>query len=85
MKKTIIDSSVVYDALYQKAADQGHAVAQYILGLMYSEGEGVKQDYFKAVALFQKAADQGHVAAQYDLGFMYSEGKGVKQSNAKAK
>ena len=31
------------------AAEQGHAEAQFNLGYMYAHGQGVKQDYFKAV------------------------------------
>ncbi len=30
-------------------AEQGHAVAQYNLGVMYNKGRGVPQDYAKAV------------------------------------
>jgi hypothetical protein len=37
---------------YQKAADQGHAKAQYNLGVMYANGKGVlkdaKQDQYTA-------------------------------------
>ena len=60
------------------------AEVQFNLGLMYSEGQGVKQDYFKAAEWFQKAAEQGHAEAQYNLGLMYSEGQGVKQDFIKA-
>ena len=52
---------------------------------MYANGQGVKQDYFKAVEWYQKAADQGHAAAQYNLGIMYKNGLGVKQNYTKAK
>ena len=43
--------------LFQKAANQGYAAAQYNLGVMYYNGEGVPQDYVKAAELFQKAAN----------------------------
>jgi TPR repeat protein len=33
---------------YRKAADQGHAGAQYQLGYMYANGWGVPQDYILA-------------------------------------
>ena len=33
---------------YRKAAEQGQVVAQLNLGLMYSRGEGVPQDYVRA-------------------------------------
>ena len=53
------------------AAEQGHAEAQFNLGVMYDIGQGVKQDYFKAVEWYQKAAEQGLAYAQYNLGVMY--------------
>ena len=40
---------------YQKAANQGHAVAQYNLGVMYYNGLGVPQDDQQAKAWYQKA------------------------------
>jgi TPR repeat protein len=44
---------------YQKAAKQGHAEAQYRLGVAYVYGKGVPQDYAEAVRWYRKAADQG--------------------------
>ena len=52
---------------FQKAAEQGNATAQYILGVAYAEGKGVEQDYKEAVKWFQKAAEQGHAEAQENL------------------
>jgi len=70
--------------LWRKAANQGNAVAQYDLGLMYDYGKGVKQNYFKAVKWYRKATNQGAARAQYNLGNMYNYGKGVKQNYVKA-
>ncbi|KAF9992323.1 hypothetical protein BGZ79_003225, partial [Entomortierella chlamydospora] len=39
----------------------------YIHGLAYYEGNGVRQDYAKALDLFLRAAGQGHAGAQYRL------------------
>ena len=63
--------------LYEKAAGLGSAEAQYNLGRMYDNGDGVSQDQKKAVSLYTKAAEQGYVEAQKALGFMYSNGDGV--------
>jgi len=52
------------DRWYEKAADQGHAKAQYMLGEMYYKGEGVPKALDKALEWFRKAADQGHFNAQ---------------------
>ena len=52
---------------------------------MYANGQGVKQDYFKAVEWYQKAAEQGYAEAQFTLGLMYFAGLVVKQDYSKAK
>lgn len=39
------------------AADQGHAVAQWKLGRMYAEGDGVKQDDLRAFEYFSRIAN----------------------------
>ena len=53
--------------LYTKAAEQGHAVAQFNLGKCYYDGEGVEQDMQKAVEWYTKAAEQGDEDAQEAL------------------
>jgi len=41
------------------AAEQGHADAQYILGTMYRNGDGVSQDYVMAHMLYNVASATG--------------------------
>ena len=43
---------------WKPLAEQGDAVAQYNLGLMYKNGWGVTQDYAEAVKWYRKAAEQ---------------------------
>ena len=50
--------------LYRKAAEQGLALGQHNLGLMYNLGEGVPQDDVQAYAWFNIAAAQGQPACQ---------------------
>jgi len=64
---------------YRKAADQGDADAQYNLGSVYRDGEGVPRDYAEALKWFRKAAVQGDARAQASLGMMYTIGSGVPQ------
>ena len=64
---------------YQRLARDGDIDAQYILGVMYRKGQGVPQDYEKAVYWYTKAAEQGLAEAQNNLGVMYDIGKGVPQ------
>ena len=79
----------------RKEAQQGDAEAQFYLGNMYyngegvpfvdgSGGEGVTQDYAEAAKWYRKAAEQGHPWAQTYLGWMYDTGKGVTQDYAEA-
>ena len=72
-----------FDAV-KKAAEQGNAVAQTKLGLMFTMGEGVPEDYTEAASWFRKAAEQGHAFAQYNLGVMYANGDGVPEDDAEA-
>jgi uncharacterized protein len=60
-------------------ADQGDASAQHTLGLKYTNGEGVPEDYKEAVKWYRLAADQGYAKAQLLLGIMYAAGRGVPQ------
>ena len=69
---------------YRKAADQGYAVAQVILGWHYHTGEGVPQDDAEAARWYRLAADQGDAVAQQSLGCVYREGKGVPQDDAES-
>lgn len=79
-------TAVAADFARNKAlATKGNSAAQYSLGLMYYSGEGLRQDYGKAVKWYQKAANQGMSQAQFNLGVMYYKGQGVRQSKVKAK
>ena len=68
----------------KEAADAGDAKAQYLMGYLYYQGQGVPQDDEKAFELFRRATDQGHVEAQTFLAFMYDSGRGVPQNKKKA-
>ena len=58
--------------------------AQYNLGFMYANGQGVPEDYVEAVKWYRKAADQGDASAQYNLGRMVASGQGVRQDYVEA-
>jgi uncharacterized protein len=70
--------------LLRPLAEQGNAVAQYSLGVMYFGGQGVPQDDDKALAWWRKAGKQGNALAQGNLGKMYAMGRGVPQDYAQA-
>ena len=68
----------------RKKAEQGDAGAQYDLGLMYNNGQGVAQDYKEAVKWYKHSAEQGHAEAQNALGIVYANGQSVAQDYEEA-
>ena len=73
-----------YQAIFQKA-NQGNVEAQFNLGTIYYQGNGIPQDYEKALHWYLKAAAQGHPHAQLGLGTLYANGHGVRKNHTKAK
>jgi uncharacterized protein len=70
--------------LLRSLAEQGVASAQYNLGLIFDNGQGVPQDYATAASWYRKAAQQGDADAQVNLGILYGMGQGVPQNYAAA-
>ena len=68
----------------KKYAEQGDVDAQYSLGLMYDNGEGVAEDDEAAAKWYRLAAEQGDVNAQYNLGVLYFFGEGVAEDKEAA-
>ncbi|MCL1925930.1 MAG: sel1 repeat family protein [Syntrophorhabdaceae bacterium] len=68
----------------KRKAKKGDVEAQYDLGVMYAEGQGVAQNYAEAMKWVKKAAKKGNAEAQYKLGWMYAAGKGVSRNPGKA-
>ena len=68
----------------RERAEGGDANAQYALGCLYYEGQGVPQDYDEALAWYRKAAAQGNNSGLCDVGYCYRNGHGVTQDFAKA-
>ena len=55
----------------------GYAKAQFNVGFIYDNGQGVLQDYKTAVKWYILSSEQGFAKAQYNLGGMYALGQGV--------
>jgi TPR repeat protein len=49
---------------FRLAADQGNSAAQFKLGMMYTQGQGVLQDYVRAHVWFNLAAARGDQDAE---------------------
>lgn len=56
----------------------GNARAQFLMGELYSRGEGVPQDSEQAAQWWRKAAEQGMAYAQNELGVVLTDGIGVE-------
>ena len=69
---------------WRPLAEGGEAAAQYRLGVMYDDGEGVLEDDREAARWYRRAAEQGYAAAQLDLGLMYAVGRGVDEDDREA-
>ena len=59
---------------YEKAMEKGAVSAINNLGWMYEKGQGVQQDYEKAMELYKQAADAGNNYAMNSLGRIYENG-----------
>ncbi len=59
---------------YTKAANQGHPLAMYRLGVSYEIGIGTSQNDKKAMECFIRSAEFGCVASMFKLGMIYSRG-----------
>jgi TPR repeat protein len=68
----------------RNATEQGHADAQFNLGVMYANGQGVPQDNKTTVKWYRLAAEQGHALAQGNLGTSYAFGTGVLKDYVRA-
>ncbi len=66
--------------IWRPLAERGNASAQYMVGYLYAQGEGVASNSGTAAKWYHKAADQGDPDAQLNLGLMYVNGAGVKKS-----
>lgn len=66
----VMEQKKAFD-LYKKAAEQGHAQAQFEVGFCYARGMGVEDDRLKAYIWFKKAAKQGIEEAQINLSYYY--------------
>ena len=67
--------------LLARAAEQGNAHAQFRLGVMYEQGQGVRKNEGKALIWLRKAADQGNDDARSRLSCIEGNGSAPIQKN----
>jgi TPR repeat protein len=61
---------------WRPLAEQGDPSAQFRLGLLYENGNGVPRDFTTARLWYEKAAVQGEAKAQFYLGIQSAFGEG---------
>ena len=69
---------------WRPLAEAGEARAQFAIGALYRDGNGLLRDAERAVEWYRRAAEQGFVPAQYNLGVMRQKGEGVVRDHAAA-
>ncbi|KAK8892535.1 hypothetical protein M9Y10_029768 [Tritrichomonas musculus] len=75
----------IHSILYlERSSAEGNQYASFLLGLLYSIGDGVEQNIQRSIEYYQKAADLGCSSALNNLGYMYQKGNGVERNISKA-
>lgn len=70
--------------VWQAAAQQGNAIAEWLLARCLQYGAGVPKDAQAAVSWLRRAADSGLAVALNDLGKCYYSGEGVATDSSEA-
>ena len=70
--------------LLQPLANQGDAIAQNNIAVLYEEGLGVPRSDKEALKWYKKAAQQGQAEAQFMVGLFHAEGRGTTQNYQQA-
>jgi len=71
--------------LLKPLAERGEAGAQYLLGVLYLQGQGLARSDQDAARLLGRAAEQGYAKAQVRLGDLYAAGRGVARDDMTAR
>jgi len=64
---------------WKPLAERGHAEAQYNLGWLYANGNGLRMDARQAANWWERAAKQGHRDSQFALGLALMGGQGLER------
>jgi TPR repeat protein len=70
--------------VFRPLAEKGQALAEYILGLAYTNAQGVSENYPEGLKWLQKAGEQGEAKAQFAVGVAYFKGLGVQKDYGEA-
>src|SRR4051812_6260635 len=67
---------------WKPLAEDGNEFAQFDMGVLYWDGQGVPKDDAEGFRWFKLAAGRGHREGQYVLGIAYEKGRGVAKDEA---
>jgi hypothetical protein len=70
--------------VFERLAELGHPVAQWLMGNVYFFGQGMPRDFARAKEMFESAAEQGYFAAYAPTAQMFEQGLGISADPAKA-
>ncbi len=70
--------------IFMQLYEMGEGKGAEMIASMYERGEGVEQDYAKALEWNEKAGEMGSGRGYTNIGQMYENGNGVEQDYAKA-
>lgn len=70
--------------IWRPLAELGSPEAQFNLGLLFQQGNGVEADAARAYEWYRKAAEGGYPRAQYRVAEMLERGVGVRADLARA-
>jgi uncharacterized protein len=70
--------------IFRPLAENGDVTAQYALGMIYQQGQGVAPDQKEAYKWFRLAADQGVADAEWFVGLMHANGLGIEKNETEA-
>ncbi|OAD21437.1 TPR repeat protein, partial [Candidatus Thiomargarita nelsonii] len=62
---------------FERSANNGHPIAQRLIGIMYLNGVGVPQNVKNGAMWIKSSAEQNDIEAQLILGILYHDGIGV--------
>ena len=68
---------------FERAAQQGHPLAQVNLGALYVQGIEKPEDLSAAASWFEKAAEQGNAVAQFRLAGLYRHGYETSEASTR--
>jgi len=69
---------------FTRAGERGDAWAQYNLGHLLLDGNGVPMDHAAAFTWYRRAADQGHARAMNLVGRCHEQGWGTSRDSCEA-